>query len=372
MEDGQKTSIKNPVIDKPSPKVTKSGLFFIANLTFLLLYWIFEVVLPGNQYGCYQCSDRQTLILLFGGGSFVLSILIMIKSSISRSKIKAGIEEKTGSISTLNSFIAIYCVLFVLVVVKFAFPIHDAVQSGSRALVLFNLVTGASPNEPSGFRRLTSSYNERETYLFNFNFNQRNSSGLYSRLTPLHLVQNKSMAQFLIEHGADVHSRASQDLTPLHLARNEEIVEVLIRNGADVSAKSKEGATPIFTAANEEVLRTLIENGADVNAQDNHGLTVLHILADGGYWHLAEWESILKLLVKHGADININSKYYGTPFHLTVSNYSSIEKSGEIIEAFLKYGANINARNSDGKTPLDIAENPEMKKLLVKYGAKPS
>jgi len=370
MEDGQKTSIKNPVIQKPSPKFTKSGLFFIANLTFLLSYWIHMEVFHENQYGCTGCSERETLLYIFLGGSFILSILILIKSSISRSKARAGIEEKKGPIRAFGSLITIYCIIFALLIIKSAFPIHDAVHMGSRTLVLFQFMTGTSPNQPSSRLNLGLSFNETETHLFNLNFNHRNSSGLYSRLSPLHLVQNKDMTQFLIEHGADVNSRASMGLTPLHLARNTEIAEVLIQNGADVNAKSRYGATPIFTAANEEVLRTLIENGADVNAQDNHGITVLHILAESLYWTLPESESILKLLVGHGADININHNQLGTPFHLALNGYSGKENSIKTIEILLKYDADINARNSDGKTLLDLARDPELKELLVKYGAK--
>ncbi|KAI8582101.1 hypothetical protein K450DRAFT_184948 [Umbelopsis ramanniana AG] len=62
---------------------------------------------------------------------------------------------------------------------------------------------------------------------------------------------------------------------------------------------------------------------------------------------------IVKMLLKHGATnakIGATTKHGDTALHLAAeSNYSTI------VTTLIKYGANVNAKNEDGKTPIQIA-----------------
>ncbi|MEM7362157.1 MAG: ankyrin repeat domain-containing protein, partial [Bacteroidota bacterium] len=63
------------------------------------------------------------------------------------------------------------------------------------------------------------------------------------RVTPLHYAawnNSKEVAEFLIQHDADVNAKDGEGCTPLHWAaekNSKELAELLIREGADVNAK---------------------------------------------------------------------------------------------------------------------------------------
>jgi ankyrin repeat protein len=98
-----------------------------------------------------------------------------------------------------------------------------------------------------------------------------------------------------------------------------ESIHVLLSSGADLEVHdTAEGRTPLMhavrTGENESVAM-LVTAGADVNALDNTSQTALHVAAAGN---------------------NVN-----------------IDKVKSLVEG----GANIGAKNKEGKTPLDLAKN---------------
>lgn len=68
-------------------------------------------------------------------------------------------------------------------------------------------------------------------------------------------------------------------------------------------------------------------------------------------------EEIVELLLKNGAEVNRKNKNDKSPLDIAV------EKSfGKIVEILIQSGADINLKNSDGKTTLDVAlGNGELK-----------
>ena len=64
-------------------------------------------------------------------------------------------------------------------------------------------------------------------------------------------VQRNDIARTLIEHGANVNGKATNDLTALHTAAargNVEAAKLLLEHGADVNAASTDGKTPLTYA----------------------------------------------------------------------------------------------------------------------------
>jgi len=134
------------------------------------------------------------------------------------------------------------------------------------------------------------------------------------------------------------------------LLGNIEAVKQHLAAGADVNAKHDTGMKPLHDAAmygRKEILELLISEGADVNAKNDARWTPLHYA--GGSKEVAE------LLIANGADVNAKND-----------------------------GAEWNAKNKDGDTPLDVmqaegdlldtskdkASKKEVAALLRKHGGK--
>lgn len=136
------------------------------------------------------------------------------------------------------------------------------------------------------------------------------------------------------------------------------------------------GRTGLETAVTREIKPSIIDFllklGADVNRFDDQGLSVLHQVANNDRLQGPRYIEMLKAA---GADIEAQSKlkfgrdwnYVGqgsTPLHFAASHNWG-ERSVEIIKALLKEGANLSARNADGKTPYNLAESKKNKDILA-------
>lgn len=102
----------------------------------------------------------------------------------------------------------------------------------------------------------------------------------------------------------------------------------------------------------------LINAGIDINAKLDHNNTVVHYAT-----HNLE---ILELLLSRGGDPNSKNSNGYTPLHCAVQ-----EGGVDAITILIKFKADIEAQNCDGKSPLAISTDPEVTKLLLSYGANP-
>ena len=163
-----------------------------------------------------------------------------------------------------------------------------------------------------------------------------------------------------LDAGADINVqnvKGSQSWTPLFGAvvyGRKEVIELLIAKGADVNRKCEDYETPLHIAVDafaspenrKEIAKLLISNSADVNAVDMRGRTPL----DGAKGETAE------LLRKNGG------KY-------SMINYAAKGGDVEAVKKFVADGADVNARDRMGRTPLDSAKG-ETAELLRKHGGK--
>jgi len=138
--------------------------------------------------------------------------------------------------------------------------------------------------------------------------------------------------------------------TPLHLAmvtlKNPtsivKIVQYLLAQGANIHAINTEGNTPLHYAAvfgsPVEVFRILVSYGADVNKINKNGWTPLHYAAER------------------------------KPSESSSSIFSFDEKMNdvEIIKYLISQDADVNLKTAglSGKTPFDLAETDEKKRIL--------
>ena len=189
--------------------------------------------------------------------------------------------------------------------------------------------------------------------------------------TPLHVavvLGNTSIARFLLEHAADANSRNMNKVTPLHEAigrGNLDIAQLLINHGADVNA---------FFYLSDDHLRDEAprterqahgnmppSGGADENARSENKSSPLHEAAKRGNLKTAQ------LLIGHGADVNILDGQRDTPLHKALRPRSprrgrltaqepreehQEDSMFDIVELFVKGGADVNVRNIHHSSPL--------------------
>jgi excisionase family DNA binding protein len=122
--------------------------------------------------------------------------------------------------------------------------------------------------------------------------------------TPLMLATIKGhtkMVEALLANGADSNARNRKGWTALMFAvsmNDADTMRILLGAGANINARDKEGKTALMQAANEnnrDSVRVLLGEGADVNLEDHAGETVLDIARRRGY------DEIVDLLRKNGA-----------------------------------------------------------------------
>jgi len=120
--------------------------------------------------------------------------------------------------------------------------------------------------------------------------NARNLSG-ESALMMACLRGNLSVAETLIERGAQVQT---EGWTPLHYAasgENAALVPLLLAHGAQLESRSPTGNTALMMAARygaESVFKALCDAGADPQARNPAGQNVADIARSAGRDYLAE------------------------------------------------------------------------------------
>lgn len=130
-----------------------------------------------------------------------------------------------------------------------------------------------------------------------------------------------------------------------------EYLEVLIRFGAGVDRANSDGWTPLMNAVNSgnlPAVRTLAAAGANLEATTEEGWTALHFTVqpskNSDRLHDAE---VVKLLVSVGADLNAQNIYGQTPLFLSIENQRE-----EMRKFLMSSGANPDIATHSGWTPL--------------------
>ncbi len=129
-------------------------------------------------------------------------------------------------------------------------------------------------------------------------------------------------------------------------------VREFLSNGEDVNIRHEDGFTLLHRAVldrNASIVKLFLKCGADVNDEmRNSYTTALHMAV------IAPRDNeIAKMLIDNGANINAMDKYGNTPLHMAV--FKSNDSSDEMCQFLIENGANVNKNNSLGETPLHMA-----------------
>jgi ankyrin repeat protein len=172
--------------------------------------------------------------------------------------------------------------------------------------------------------------------------------------------------------------------TPLHYASQHghiDCIMTLIDRGANINAGSLYGWRPLQRASlyghhkavrilldhkeNEHRTRSMFifprrDNGADLNVRDDWGRTPLHSASNKDCEYIPQEGSIhdvnndhnrhpecIRTLLEYGANINATDRDGFTPLHVALNK--------ECITTLIENGANVNGKDNCGRTPLHVA-----------------
>ncbi|HZT41769.1 MAG TPA: ankyrin repeat domain-containing protein [Chthonomonadaceae bacterium] len=161
-------------------------------------------------------------------------------------------------------------------------------------------------------------------------------------------------------------------LSLYHLPLNE--LHVLLEQNPALATTSDIGRTLISAAAGEWDLprvQLLLEHGADVHVKGALGHDPLYRAANAlAPGRESEGRAVVELLIQHGANVNGRSG----PGQMTALHMAARRGTVTIAEVLLTSGAEIEARDIKGETPLRRAVNCRqegMVRLLLSHGADP-
>ncbi len=189
--------------------------------------------------------------------------------------------------------------------------------------------------------------------------------------------------QAFIEAKASENDQGDKDLALAGAARSGDLgaARALIGYGANPNADLSKRAAPYFggpvpappTAArsvlieaassgNPDMVRLILGYHPDLEKRDGEGKTAMFAAAEHGTKAREnEMAESLRLLAEAGADVNARDNNGNTPLH--EANLTGVE------EELLKLGADVNARNNDGETPIFTTFDPDAIALFIKHGA---
>ncbi len=222
---------------------------------------------------------------------------------------------------------------------------------------------------------------------------------------------------FLLANGADPNDCWGERLpTPLEIACRRghiPVAKALIAAGADVNPTIADGlrhSRPLAVATRhgrQDMARTLLDAGADINggiADAKTPWTALHVaietddvemtrlllsrgarMADSGYTALhracrrsfcsrhggirPQWTPIVELLLKYGAELNAVDAHGMTPLHYAIRSHVD-----DTVRLLVERGADVNLKDGEGRSPLKLAKewgaSAETVTLLKAHGAK--
>ena len=241
-------------------------------------------------------------------------------------------------------------------------------------------------------------------------------------------TRSQEIITILLDHGLSADSPNEEGQVPMQSIIEKSapfvtgkekaaMIKTLAEYGANVQIRNKTGRSLLHLAlqANDQVRTTqaLINIGADVNAVDDHGKTCLHLAVEhyrpedyypsrpnmpsGEFLALLRealsksklTASAMQAALNAGANSNAQDENGDTPLHIALRwspfkigvpqecgrlKNSITEASSCAIQLLLSYGADTTIKNKDGMTPFDLisdlldANSAEIRAMFISYG----
>ena len=172
-------------------------------------------------------------------------------------------------------------------------------------------------------------------------------------------------AHIIVVHPEQINATGGRRHSPLAAALHKghfHVAELLHQHGASVNVIDYNNQTLLQAASvdgRSDVSRWLLNHGADIR-RDDHAAPI-HLATLNG-----RLEVIRTLLEHNAAYVHSADKSGRTPLHIASSSGKD-----EIVSLLLEHGADPNAVDKDGWTPLSLTWTTEVEHLLLEYGACP-
>jgi ankyrin repeat protein len=216
---------------------------------------------------------------------------------------------------------------------------QTAIFNGHYDLAAFLMEKGADVNDGSLY--IAIEMRNLATYS-----NRPNPPDVDRRLSSLDVITQ------LLNRGADPNRPYTKTIPPRQAQGNINVTP---------------GATPLFRAIRSTdlvVVRLLMDTGANPSVRTKDGSTPLMVASGlgarrGGDEEVTEAEGradpldAITLFLQAGADVNTANAIGNTALH-----YAAQTGANRIVEFLAANGAKLDAKNKDGKTPLDVAMAP--------------
>jgi ankyrin repeat protein len=208
------------------------------------------------------------------------------------------------------------------------------------------------PFEGVGWLNAASSHPEALQVLINAGASKNDQSDKDLALAGAADSGEAGAARALIAYGADPKADLSKLIVTHH-------------SGGGMTLQGKGAGSVLIYAAgsgNPEMVREILFYHPELEMPDRTGKTA--VFAAGEYRYRdkdgARVECV-RLLAQAGANVNARDNDGNTPLHETFLT--------DVEEELLKLGADVNARNKDGETPIFTTVDDDAIPLFIKYGA---
>ena len=245
-------------------------------------------------------------------------------------------------------------------------PLHDAVSFGHKEAVAVLLKEGANVHARDLFRKTSLNYAACKGHT--------------------------EIAIQLIDARANIHTKNGEGDTLLHEATHcnqPKMAALFLQQGIDIEVKDKSGGRPLHAAVlgvHVEIATLLLGAGAKINAKNKYGNTPLHQVGfrkfrfrverlfrdNGAKYTKDQYVKLISQLIDAGAEINAQNDDGNTPLHEVAWMGDRHPAPKVVTDILLQQGAKINAKNREGKTPLHFAKDrghTELATLLLNAGA---
>jgi ankyrin repeat protein len=236
-------------------------------------------------------------------------------------------------------------------------PLHSAVRAGHIQVVELLIDKGADINAKTIFRMTPLQFAASQGYkdILELLVAKGARMDIYAASAIGDIERVKT---FLTSNPDLINAPQEWDkgYTPLHWAAycgHTELVKVLIDKGANVNS-AECGVTPLYWAVrynNVPTVKLLFAEGAELNTDEKLKVSLLGYCVHLGFKDMAE------LLISNSADINAQLA------DIPMLHMAIMSRNVEMVEFLLAKGADTNAKDKNGRTALELAEEIDCKPL---------